>query len=191
MSPRSQEQFEKIREEKKALILDTALELFAMKGYHNSTISQIAKHAGISKGLIYNYYSGKEDLLEAVLRDGFGRMVAMMVPDDGILDTREEFIELIDKVFASVKADKKYWRLYYTLLFHPGFYDIYKIIYKEAVDAYDKIVCEYYKVKKEKNPEIMAHTLGAVIDGVSMAYIIAPEYFPLDEIKKIIIEKFS
>lgn len=191
MSPRTKEQFEQIREEKKTLILDAALELFATKGYHNSTISKIAKKAKISKGLIYNYYSSKEEVLEAVLRTGFTRFTKMLLPEDGLLDTKEEFIELIDKVFESVKADKKYWRLYYSLLFLPGFEKIYKKIYAEAIEAYDKVVCEYYKIKKIKNPEIMAHTFGAVIDGVSLGYILAPEYFPIERIKKIIIEKFG
>jgi len=191
MSPRTKEQFETIREEKKTLILATALELFATEGYHNSTISKISQKAGISKGLLYNYYSGKEKLLESVLKDGFSRMVEMMIPDDGLLDTKEQFIELLDKIFASVQADKRYWKLYYTLLFQPGFEDLFKNIYKEAMEAYDKIVCEYYKVKNIKNPEIMAHTLGAVIDGISFSYIMAPEYFPLEDIKKIIIKKFS
>lgn len=191
MSPRTEEQFETIREEKKALILDVALELFATEGYHNSTISKISKNAGISKGLIYNYYSGKEELLEAVIRDGFSRMMEMMVPDDGILDTKEEFIELIDKIFDSVQTDKKYWKLYYSLMFQPGFEALYKKIFSEAMIEYDKIVCGYYKINKIEKPEIMAHTFGAVIDGVSLGYILAPEFFPLEEIKKIIIEKFA
>ncbi len=191
MSPRTEEQFDKIREEKKTLILDAALELFATDGYHHATISKIAKHAEISKGLIYNYYSSKDKLLEAVIRNGFSRLVEMMVPDDGLLDTRKEFEELIEKVFESVKTDKRFWKLYYTLLIHTGFEELYMNIFKEYMEAYDKILCEYYKIRKIKNPEIMAHTFGAVMDGVAMAYLIAPEYFPLDDIKKIIIEKFS
>lgn len=191
MSPRTQQQFEKIRQEKKELILDAALELFAMQGYHNTTISIIAKKADISKGLLYNYFNSKDDLLEEILKNGLNKMLKLMIPDDGLLDTKEEFIELIEKVFESVKSDKQYWKLYYTLLFHPGFEELYSKIYKDSIEAYDKIVCEYYKLKKIKNPEIMAHTLGAVMDGVSLAYIMAPEYFPLDEIKEIIIKKFS
>ncbi|HRW21852.1 MAG TPA: helix-turn-helix domain-containing protein, partial [Bacteroidales bacterium] len=63
MSPRTPEQFEEIRLSKHKLILDTAMKLFASSGYHNTSISKIAKEAGISKGLIYNYFDSKEDLL--------------------------------------------------------------------------------------------------------------------------------
>ncbi|NLV20203.1 MAG: helix-turn-helix transcriptional regulator, partial [Bacteroidetes bacterium] len=41
MSPRTPNQFEMMREEKRNLIMDTALELFSQKGYHTTTISQI------------------------------------------------------------------------------------------------------------------------------------------------------
>ncbi len=191
MSPRTEEQFEKIREEKKTLILRTALELFATEGYHISTISKIAKQAGISKGLIYNYYSSKEEVLEAVLKDGFLKMAETLIPDDGLLDTKKEFAEMIDKVFESIQNDTRFWKLYYTLFFQQGFEEIYKKLFNEAIEAYDKIICEYYKIRKVKNPEIMAHTFMAATDGIALAYILAPEHFPIKEIKNILIEKFS
>ena len=55
MAPRTEQQFEEIRESKKKLILETALELFASEGFHTTPISRIASEAGISKGLLYNY----------------------------------------------------------------------------------------------------------------------------------------
>ena len=67
MSPRTTRQFEEIREEKRTLIMDSALEHFAKEGYHATTITHIAKHAGISKGLMYNYFESKEALLRAII----------------------------------------------------------------------------------------------------------------------------
>ena len=67
MSPRTPQQFREIREEKMTLIMDVALEHFSNIGFHATTINHIAKHAGISKGLLYNYFKSKEDLLAAIL----------------------------------------------------------------------------------------------------------------------------
>ncbi len=50
MTPRTPSQFREIREEKKSLLMDVALRHFASEGYHNTTISKIARQAGISKG---------------------------------------------------------------------------------------------------------------------------------------------
>ena len=65
--PRTKEQFQKIRKETKTKILNSALELFARKGYSNTSISDIAKSAGISKGLAYNYFESKQNIIESVI----------------------------------------------------------------------------------------------------------------------------
>lgn len=68
MSPRTKVQFEKIRQKSRENIENIALELFALKGYHATSISQIAERAGISKGgLLYNYFKSKEQLLDSII----------------------------------------------------------------------------------------------------------------------------
>jgi AcrR family transcriptional regulator len=48
---------------KKQLILDSAIKVFADKGYHYATIDDIAKDAGIAKGSVHAYFENKLDLL--------------------------------------------------------------------------------------------------------------------------------
>ncbi|WP_068774924.1 TetR/AcrR family transcriptional regulator [Paenibacillus sp. FJAT-26967] len=52
--------------DKKTLILQSAMEQFAERGYHHATIQDIADAAGIAKGGIYFYFKSKEELLYAV-----------------------------------------------------------------------------------------------------------------------------
>lgn len=61
------DKFEQMREDAVTRILDAAYELFASNGYAGTTIQMIAKKAGLVPSGIYHYYTGKEDLLEAVL----------------------------------------------------------------------------------------------------------------------------
>ncbi len=56
------------KEEAKSRILDAANKVFAEKGYHEATMDDIAKRLGVSKGAIYLYFSGKEDLFEAMCK---------------------------------------------------------------------------------------------------------------------------
>jgi TetR/AcrR family transcriptional regulator, fatty acid metabolism regulator protein len=44
-------------------IIEAAMSVFGEKGYHDSTISDIARAAGVSEATIYEYFEGKEDLL--------------------------------------------------------------------------------------------------------------------------------
>ena len=56
------------KEEARGRILDAANKVFAEKGYHEATMDDIAKRLGVSKGAIYLYFSGKEDLFEAMCK---------------------------------------------------------------------------------------------------------------------------
>jgi len=47
---------------KEKLILDSAVALFTTKGFNATRMEDVAKRAGISKGLTYFYYKNKEDL---------------------------------------------------------------------------------------------------------------------------------
>ena len=59
-------------EERRKQLIDTALGLFAAKGFENTTTKDIAETAGVAQGLIYHYFGGKEELLFAAAdRHGF------------------------------------------------------------------------------------------------------------------------
>ena len=55
-------------EERRGQILRAAVKLFSDKGYYTTTISQIAREAGVSTGLIYQYFGDKDDILFLSLR---------------------------------------------------------------------------------------------------------------------------
>ncbi|RLD76794.1 MAG: hypothetical protein DRJ10_13000 [Bacteroidetes bacterium] len=52
MSPRTEKQFEEIRKEKRAIIMEAAIEVFAEKNFMGASVSMITKKAGVSKGLL-------------------------------------------------------------------------------------------------------------------------------------------
>jgi AcrR family transcriptional regulator len=58
---------ERERRQHEEEILQAARELFARKGYYNTTLEEIAHHAQFGKGTIYNYFSSKEDLFCGIL----------------------------------------------------------------------------------------------------------------------------
>lgn len=116
MSPRTAEQFEEMREERKTHIMDVALEHFAKEGYHKTTISHIARHAGISKGLMYNYFISKESLLFEIIMRSVNEMYADFDRNkDGYL-TEEEFEFFIRRLFLLMKEKKTFWRLIFQLV---------------------------------------------------------------------------
>jgi AcrR family transcriptional regulator len=57
--------------DKRRLILDAAVRVFARKGYHTSRVGDIAEEAGIAHGLLYHYFGSKEEVLETVFRENW------------------------------------------------------------------------------------------------------------------------
>ena len=60
--------FQRRKEDRPAEIIEAALEAFAEKGYAATRVEEVAKRAGVSKGLLYLYFKTKKDLFEAVIR---------------------------------------------------------------------------------------------------------------------------
>lgn len=69
---------EQLLQARRNQILDAASKVFAIKGFHPTTVKDIAQEAGIADGTIYNYFPSKTALLIGV----FDRMRALIKPDD-------------------------------------------------------------------------------------------------------------
>ena len=124
MSPRTKQQFTEIRESKKKLILDTALELFSSEGDHSISISRIASVAGISKGLLYNYFEGKEDLIKTIIFNGLDSLSQFIDPDhDGVL-TKDEIRYFLEEFFKLLERDLYFWKLYFSLFLQPSIFKL-------------------------------------------------------------------
>jgi AcrR family transcriptional regulator len=68
MSPRSEEQNQLIRDERYDQILEHAMRLFAKQGYAATKISDVARSAALSQGLVYHYFASKEEMFIAAVR---------------------------------------------------------------------------------------------------------------------------
>ena len=64
------EAFERIPNERRERILEVGITEFSSKGYENANINTIARNAGISIGLMYKYFSTKEDLFLTCISRG-------------------------------------------------------------------------------------------------------------------------
>jgi AcrR family transcriptional regulator len=54
-------------EQRRAQLIDTALNVFAQKGLEGATVKDLSEEAGVAQGLLYHYFRSKEDLLRAAL----------------------------------------------------------------------------------------------------------------------------
>lgn len=190
MAPRSTEQFEEMKRQKRRLILDTAMLLFAGEGFYKTSIDRIAREAGISKGLMYNYFRSKEDLIRAIVMEGAAEIMELFDRNkDGYL-TRDEMIYFIEGAFESLKSKGIYWKLYLSIISQP---QVMKLFGHELINLIYptmQIMKEYFREQGREDPEAEALIFGSMIDGLALNYAADPDHFPIDRIKKIIIERF-
>jgi len=126
MSPRSRKETEQFREERKKQIMDVALELFSRKGYYSTTVVQIAQEAGISKGLMYNYFKSREELLQLIMEKGLDMLLSGFdMNRDGKI-SKEEFEGFIDNSFDIMKSNKEFFKLYISVLMQPEAINLFK-----------------------------------------------------------------
>jgi len=206
MSPRTPQKFKEMREEKMTLIMDVALEHFANEGYFRSTISHIARHAGISKGLMYNYFDSKEALLRAIVHKSVNEIYHNLDIDrDGFLSS-DEFETFIKKLDETLKEKKVFWRLLLQLIaqndareqFLKAFPESDSLIHPghEPGDNYYplqmiKMITDYFERKKERvgkdfDPDIEFNMFLITIIGFAVKRVYSDTDDNMKEINRII-----
>lgn len=62
-------------EDKRRLIRDAAVRVFARRGYHTCRVGDIAEEAGVAYGLVYHYFTSKEEVLETIFRETWSELL--------------------------------------------------------------------------------------------------------------------
>ena len=181
-----------LRESSKERIESAALELFAHNGYGHTSISQIAKAAGISKGLMYNYYGSKEALLQAIVQKGFelgDSMVAdgqMAAPDDPVALLRF----FVENAFEQAQQHFQYFKLLSSLAFQED-------VMATVRPAVEQKKAEHLALGKTifgqlgyPQPEDRALYFAATMDGIFFHYQLDPEGYPLERMQAMVIAQF-
>jgi len=90
---------EQQRQERAALILGVAQDVFADKGYYDASIDEIASRAGIAKGTVYLHFASKEDLLVALVEQQINGFLARV---DQIISERKSVRERLEQILLDV-----------------------------------------------------------------------------------------
>ncbi|WP_462280529.1 TetR/AcrR family transcriptional regulator [Salinivirga cyanobacteriivorans] len=175
---------------KKEKIIDTAIRFFAENGFHNTSISKIAEAAGVSKGLLYNYFDSKHQLLKHIIDIGAVKLTENFDPnDDGVL-TRDELVYYLHDVFYKMQQDRDYWILFFTVIMQPGMHELVKDQTEKIIGPMMEELTAYFTEKGCDEPEAQMRFFVATLDGVGMHYLLDPEGFPIKNVIQKIIKDF-
>ncbi len=94
-------------EEKYRMILNAAKQVFAMEGFYNSKVSEIAREAHVADGTIYLYFKNKDDILISLFEEELNGIITTVKEKlQDIEDPREQLIKFCDNHLSIVESDR-------------------------------------------------------------------------------------
>ncbi|HIW75489.1 MULTISPECIES: TetR/AcrR family transcriptional regulator [Gordonibacter] len=103
----------KAPDDRKREILDTAMQLFAERGFHATSLRDIAKHMGITPGLVYHYFDSKQKLFDEAMATYVEDLTAEFVRT--LRSTDLDFRQKIEALYEGVANEEP---LRYRDFFH-------------------------------------------------------------------------
>ena len=92
--------------DKRRVILDAAVRVFARQGFHTCRVSDIADEAGVAYGLVYHYFSSKDEVLDTIFLDRWDVMLAAILEvDSRTIPPREKLYAIAAFIIDSYRRD--------------------------------------------------------------------------------------
>jgi AcrR family transcriptional regulator len=189
--PRSDEQFERMRDQSRERILRSALTLFARHGFANTSVRMIAEEAGVSQGLPYNYFDGKQALLRAIFERSMEEVQEDLTAASGAASPERSLALLIRSAFQTLRASTDFWRLSYQVRMQP------EVLagLGEQVAAWAAAIPAQIEALLRRGGSAdagaQARVVFAAIDGAAQHYVLDPDRYPLDRVAEQMIRLFA
>ncbi len=191
--PRTPEENERIRRATKEQILKAAMDMFCSKGYHSASIDDVAKQAQISKGLLYHYFKGKEELLAALVEVRISDILVVMQAAEAKKTPAEQIHHIIEGALEDVRRQPEVFRFYLNLFTQPRLDPIVAKYSQKLMDEQARqfeVQTEMFIKLGVANPRKRSLYFSSTIQGIMLMYSTYPETFPLDEVKAQAIAQF-
>ena len=162
-------------------ILNAAIRVFAEKGYHKTTMSDIARQAEYAVGTIYLYFKDKQALYLALTDEKVDELIKRVKERIGKADGALEKIRaLIEEEFVYFEENDDFFRIYFS----QGSLDRWAIKDKPSRETVEKMMqfLDYISgiiekaqdeniIKKGLDPKRTAHLLGGMIKSVIIPWL--------------------
>lgn len=172
-----------VSEQRRNQILDAAMQVFARLGFHKARMDDVAREAGVSKGLLYWYYKNKDALIAAILDRIFSWELRDLEAVHKMEGTAVERLrELTRRVVAEIE------RIAFLM---PIAFEFYAIAGRrpEVREALQRYYTRYRALladilrdgvaagefRPDLNPDETAVTIIALFEGLVLLYALTPQ----------------
>lgn len=182
------------RQNKRELILDAAIEIFARKGSHQATIADVAKKARVALGTVYVYFTSKDDLLQQCMKEVIDKEIKTIIENTkNIVDPMERLVAFFQHHIELV-SDRPFIARFITVearqsesftMRNPGYNPLH-----QYVDYVKEITSKAVAKKQIINidPEALAFLLVGSMDIVLWQWLASDHKINIDMLIKSIRE---
>ena len=189
---------EAMRRRSISAIQGAALAEFAEYGFHAATMARIAERAGVTKGLIYNYYATKDELLTALVAERLRGLAADAIEVAPEASARDVLRLRVDQAVARAVTDQEFYRIYFGLLLQPAMAPIIAAVEASLATELDaeatRLASAFAQVSEQPHTDLLLFQLA--LNGLALALLIRPELrelpeaFPLAVLQERLVELF-
>jgi TetR/AcrR family fatty acid metabolism transcriptional regulator len=160
--------------DKRRLILDAAVRVFARRGFHHCRVSDVADEAGVAYGLVYHYFSSKEEILNTLFLERWQIMLDAIGEIDSRegLATREKLYEVASFIVDSYRHDPDLMKVIIVEVTRAA--NSFGAVHLEKIrEAYEGIarILENGSLKTEVPPEFAAMFFYGAIEQLLTGWI--------------------
>ncbi|WP_088866956.1 TetR/AcrR family transcriptional regulator [Thermococcus radiotolerans] len=171
-------------EETRRRIVESALELFSEKSYHDVSMEEIAKKAGLSKGGLFHHFPSKYDLARTVLFTLLDEWLENLTARLEGLSGREKLETLVDAAFELITTSPKLSR-FFLELYEESLRLNKTADWDEFYGRYLGSVSSILRDAGARDPEKKALLLGALVDGLALHHLLSGgKLFEVEDMKE-------
>jgi AcrR family transcriptional regulator len=146
--------------DKRRLILDAAVRVFARQGFHTCRVADIADEAGVAYGLVYHYFQSKDEVLDTLFLERWELLLAAIGEiDERDIPAREKLHAIASFIVDSYRHDP----------------DLMKVIVVEVTRAANTFGATHIDVIQRAYQRIAAIVAAAQADG-SFRSVVSAEF---------------
>ena len=172
------------------MIIESALKLFPTQGYASTPVSLIAKTAGVSQGLMYNFFNSKEELLKEMIQLGAKDIAESMQSYLTVTDPREAIREHVLKTMAIIQQRKEFWRLLHAIRLQGLVIQVVEDQFREIARSVTSTFEKIFEELSYANPALEAILFLTQIDGLVILYL-QDETIPLKNLADQLIKRYT
>lgn len=195
---RTKEDSEKTREE----ILDAAVTIFSEKGVAATTLSEIAKEAGVTRGAIYWHFDNKADIFDALHERMHQPIIELLLQDldddnpNPILRLQEICIYLLERIHNTPQM-KEALTLFCVKYDYTEEWSSFQEKHSEKEKKCEELFSRYFRRAQERgilpadaDPKILTLSVGCYMMGIITEHIKDPDAFDLKREGALMIQLF-